>query len=179
MTCWLEITSSGRTRKWDGVGKRRADRGADRAERLREKMAIPKLFVVLPAYNEAENLRPLLSSLEMICDCLGRAGHGHQYVIVDDGSSDDTPEILSELKAELPITVITHSPNQGLGATIRDGLERASELADEQDIIIAMDADNSHPAGLMIAMTRSILEGSDIVIASRYRSRARIYGLAR
>lgn len=141
-------------------------------------MSIPKLLMVLPAYNEAENLRPLFASLESVFERLARCGHDRAYVVVDDGSKDATPEILRDLQQRLPVTVITHSPNQGLGPTIRDGLKMASELAGDQDIVFAMDGDNSHPAGLMIRMTEMILEGNDVVIASRYRPGAHIVGLA-
>lgn len=133
--------------------------------------------MVLPAYNEGPNLRRLLASLELVFGRLERVGHEHAYVIVDDGSRDSTPRILEELQASLPLNVITHDPNQGLGPTIRDGLKRASELAGDNDIIFAMDADNTHPAGLMIRMTDMILEGNDVVIASRYRRGSRVVGV--
>jgi dolichol-phosphate mannosyltransferase len=141
-------------------------------------MNIPRIFIVLPAYNEDENLRPLLSSLEGVLALLRNVGHGREYVIVDDGSLDTTPDILREFKETLPIHIITHNPNLGLGATVRDGLRRASEIADREDIVFTMDADNSHPAGLIIPMTHSILAGNDVVIASRYRPGSRIVGLA-
>ncbi len=142
-------------------------------------MAIPKLFIVLPAYNEQENLPSLIKNLESVFERLSCLGHTRSYVIVDDGSSDETLKILEQYKSDIPLTIITHCPNQGLGSTIRDGLRQASTLACEQDIIFTMDADNSHPAGLIIRMTQMILEGNDIVIASRYRPGARIVGLAR
>lgn len=137
-----------------------------------------KLFMVLPAYNESENLPALLRNLEAVFQRLARLGHERAYVIVDDGSRDATPDVLREHAARLPIEIVTHNPNQGLGPTIRDGLRRASELAGEDDIVLSMDADNTHPAGLMARMVERILEGNDVVIASRYRPGARIVGLA-
>ena len=141
-------------------------------------MELPKTYVVLPAYNEEENLPLLFENLETALSALSRRGHERAYVVVDDGSTDATPQILRELETRLPMTVITHDPNQGLGITIRDGLRRASELAEDDYIIIAMDADNTHPAGLMIRMTQEIMAGNDIVIASRYRPGARVVGLS-
>jgi len=134
--------------------------------------------MVLPAYNEAENLPALLANLEGVFARLARLGHERQYVIVDDGSKDATPEVLRVHQQQLPIDVITHNPNQGLGPTIRDGLRRASELAADNDIVLSMDADNTHPAGLIHQMVQMILEGNDVVIASRYRPGARIVGLS-
>lgn len=138
----------------------------------------PTLYMVLPAYNEAENLPALLERLEEVFAVLERQGHDHAYVIVDDGSKDETPEILERFASRLPITVITHSPNQGLGPTIRDGLRKASEMADPGDLVFSMDADNTHPAGLLVRMTQAIREGNDVVIASRYRSGSRVVGLS-
>jgi len=71
-----------------------------------------------------------------------------------------------------------HEQNQGLGATLRDGLREAAERAGDRDIIITMDADESHTPGLMLRMVRMIREGYDVVIASRYQRGSRIYGLA-
>ncbi len=142
-------------------------------------MNMAKLFMVLPVYNEEANLRRLLASLELVFARMRYSGHEHAYIIVDDGSKDTSPRILKELQASLPLTVITHSLNQGLGPTIRDGLKRASALAEDNDIVFAMDADNTHPPGLLIRMTEMILEGNDVVIASRYRPGSRVVGLTR
>lgn len=141
-------------------------------------MKLPKIYMVLPAYNEEKNLPDLLSSLELTFGILSRLGYEREYVIVDDGSKDGTPVIIREWQQQLPITVITHDPNQGLGITMRDGLGRASELADKDDVIFAMDADNTHPAGLMVPMAQKIIEGNDVVIASRYRPGAGVVGVS-
>ena len=139
---------------------------------------VPKLFMVLPAYNEEAGLPSLLDNLESVFEILRRNGHQRSYVIVDDGSRDRTAAILQEYQHDLPIEIITHVTNQGLGQTILDGLRRASELALPRDIIFTMDADNTHPAGLMARMTQRILEGNDVVIGSRYRRGARVMGLS-
>lgn len=137
-----------------------------------------RLFIVLPAYNEAENLPELLNSLDRVASEVSALGYERQYVIVDDGSVDETPEILKRHQLKLPIDVITHRPNQGLGPTLRDGLRRASELARPDDIIVTLDADNTQPAGLIPAMLQKIKEGNDVVIASRYRYGSRVLGLS-
>jgi dolichol-phosphate mannosyltransferase len=68
--------------------------------------------------------------------------------------------------------------NQGLGAALRDGLRRAVELAAPDDVIVTMDADNTHPPELIPAMVHAIAAGSDVVIASRYRRGSRVAGLS-
>lgn len=140
-------------------------------------MSQAKLWMVLPAYNEEANLVPLLNNLETVFAQLVERGHERAYVIVDDGSRDATPRILAEQAARLPIDIITHSPNQGLGFTIRDGLRRAADHAAPTDIIFAMDADNTHPSELLLTMTERIAAGDDLVIASRYRKGAEVVGL--
>ena len=78
-----------------------------------------KVIVVLPAYNEQENLPGLLDNL---AEALTDASLDFEIVVVDDGSSDATPDILTQRGTQLPLRVQRHERNQGLGGTIRDGL---------------------------------------------------------
>lgn len=134
-----------------------------------------RIIVVLPAYNEEANIGSLLRN---IFESLTEDNQGFSIIVVDDGSSDGTGRILEECSHEFPILVERHEHNQGLGAALRDGLRRAADMAGERDIIITMDADESHTPGLMIRMIRMIREGYDVVIASRYQRGSRIYGLS-
>lgn len=138
-----------------------------------------KIIVVLPCYNEEDNLVPLIERYENNFVQLLNLGFQREYIVVDDGSTDESPQILKELMSKIPLTVITHSPNQGLGASIRDGLRLATERSKDQDIIITMDSDNSHPPELIGTMVQKILEGNHVVIASRYRYGSRVVGLER
>lgn len=134
-----------------------------------------RILVVLPAYNEEANIASLL---RRIFETLTDDQMGFSVIVVDDGSSDRTREILEDTQREMPLIVQRHERNQGLGATLRDGLRQAAELANARDIIITMDADESHTPGLMLRMVRMIREGYDVVIASRYQPGSRIYGLS-
>jgi dolichol-phosphate mannosyltransferase len=134
-----------------------------------------RILVVLPAYNEEANIASLL---RRIFEALTDECMGFSVIVVDDGSSDRTSEILEETRREMPVIVQHHERNQGLGATLRDGLRQAAALASPRDIIVTMDADESHTPGLMLRMVRMIREGHDVVIASRYRPGARICGLS-
>jgi dolichol-phosphate mannosyltransferase len=133
-----------------------------------------QIIVVLPAYNEEANIGNLL---RRIFENLSDEGMGFSIIVVDDGSSDRTQAILEEFGRDFPLTIHRHERNQGLGATIRDGLREASAAASERDIVITMDADESHSPGLMIRMIRMIREGYDVVIASRYQRGSRVFGL--
>jgi len=133
-----------------------------------------KVIVVLPAYDEEANLGTLL---ERIDQCMFEDGIDYEVIVVDDGSSDGTLDIARQHAEYMPVHIERHEQNQGLGATIRDGLQRAATIASPEDIIVAMDADNTHTPGLIRAMTRRVHEGHDVVIASRYQPGARIRGV--
>ena len=136
--------------------------------------AIRKLFVVLPAFNEAENLGPLLDG---IAQTMAEEGFSFQVIVVDDGSRDDTLAVVEARAEQMPLRIERHEVNQGLGATIRDGLRAAADACRERDIVVALDADNTHPPGLIGSMVRRIREGNDVVIASRYQPGARVMGV--
>ena len=124
-----------------------------------------KVIMALPAYNEQEALPELL---ERIGGAFADSNLPYEVVIVDDGSSDDTAKIASQMSFQMPIHLIQHEQNQGLGTTLRDGLREAVDRAGERDIIVTMDADNTHPPGLINRMVQMIHEGCDVVIASRF-----------
>lgn len=132
------------------------------------------IWIVLPAYNEETDLPVLLDRIE---DSMLEANLDHQIVIVDDGSTDRTLEIARDTARRMPIHIETHETNMGLGATIRDGLLTACRLADPRDIIITLDADNSHTPELVLRMVRQIREGHDVVVASRYQRGSHVRGV--
>ncbi len=133
------------------------------------------VILVLPAYNEEDGLRELFSSLALSIESWGVP---HKVVAVDDGSTDGTARVLSAWPDRLPLDIVRHEKNRGLGVTLRDGLRRACELAQSgDDVVVTMDADNTHAPDLLPALLERIAEGHDVVIASRYRQGARVVGL--
>lgn len=132
------------------------------------------LWIVLPAYNEEASLPPLLQRLEA---AMLEAPMPYHVVIVDDGSSDGTWQVMQDAAQRMPIVALRHEVNQGLGATIRDGLTHAAEVAHADDVIVSLDADNSHPPGLIARMVSAVREGNDVVIASRYQPGSAIRGV--
>lgn len=119
-----------------------------------------RLAVVLPAFNEAPGLETLIWRVV-------RALHGTDYriIVVDDGSTDATAAIAASLADQAPVELIRHDVNSGYGAAIRTGLLHACRLA---DIVITMDADDSHDPALIPLMVHGVGCGSDVVIASRF-----------
>ena len=132
------------------------------------------VWLVLPAYNEEASLPPLLAGVER---SFAELPMPYRVVVVDDGSADRTLAVAREWAERIPLEVVVHEVNQGLGATIRDGLTHAAAHAAPDDAIVSMDADNSHSPGLVPRMVERLGEGYEVVIASRYRQGSRTLGV--
>src|SRR3712207_1066695 len=102
--------------------------------------AVPGVVIrphlVLPAYNEAASLPPLLERLRDLAAAWGE----HMTVwVVDDGSTDGTGHIALQGHAGLDVRVVTHPLNLGLGQAVHSGLRAAIADAGEDDAIVIMD----------------------------------------
>ncbi len=117
------------------------------------------LSMVFPAYNEEDNLELLIRDADRVCK---EVVDDYEVVIVDDGSTDDTPNILNRLKEEFPnLVVYTHSPNQGYTAALRTGFTRSIK-----DLIFYSDADNQFDlAEIPLLLER--VDDHDIVVGFR------------
>lgn len=135
-----------------------------------------RVRVVLPAYNEQDALEKLI---ERIVQTLGETPWSFDILVVDDGSSDRTVSVVRKLQKFYPIKLVCHDGNKGLGAAITTCLTRGIEGLDSDDIVVALDADNTHPPQLIAQMVPMIREGYDIVIASRFQPGGRVVGLAK
>ena len=118
-----------------------------------------RAIVVIPTFNEAENLPLLVPQI--------LAQHpGLEVLVVDDASPDGTGELADRLAAETPRMHVLHrAKKEGLGPAYRDGLARALELG--ADYVIQMDADFSHPPDKLPEFLAEI-ESHDVVLGSRY-----------
>jgi dolichol-phosphate mannosyltransferase len=118
-------------------------------------------WVVLPTYDEADNIRPVTQAILA-------AVPGALLLVVDDGSPDGTGRIADELAAaDQRIRVRHRAAKQGLGRAYLDGFSIALESGAE--IVVQMDADFSHDPTALPALIAPIVEGAaDLVIGSRY-----------
>ena len=134
-----------------------------------------RITLALPAYNEEAGIPRVLESFTRALE-----GQGYQAAaaVVDDGSTDGTGRALEAWSKRLPLKSLRHATNLGLGETIRDALRLALEDWAPGDVIVAMDADNTHSPELILEMLPRLAEGYDIVIASRYRPGAQVVGLS-
>ena len=124
--------------------------------------------VILPTYNESENIAALSESLLSVLSSHGIAG---EVVIVDDNSPDGTGKIADTLsKIDRRMRVVHRPSKLGLATAINDGSRAAS-----YEIIVTMDSDLSHPPSIIPRMV-SALDGADIVVGSRYAEGGRMEG---
>lgn len=138
---------------------------------------MPRLIVALPAYNEEQCLPPLLDSFRKLFAKLP-ASADPIVIVVNDGSKDRTAEVTEEWSRRMPVRLVNHPQNKGLGEAIKTGLRAAlEESRSPSDVIICMDADDTHPPRYVIPMLKRIRRGADIVIASRYQRGSRQVGV--
>ncbi len=130
--------------------------------------------VVLPAYNEASNIGAVLSALE---DAAARSSMCIHTIVVNDGSSDGTSDVVRGFEGRMPVAAIDHPRNMGLGATLRTGLLCALADSAPGDLVVTMDADDTHTPQAIEEMVKMIDGGLDVVIASRYRPGSRVVGV--
>lgn len=124
---------------------------------------MPKVTVVLPTYNERENLPKLVASLaaQNIPDL--------RVLVVDDNSPDGTGEVADELAVEgpIPLAVLHRTVKDGLGRAYVAGMTRA--LDEGADIVVQMDSDLSHPCEAIPVMIRELTTtDAAVVLGSRY-----------
>ncbi|MBI5369022.1 MAG: glycosyltransferase family 2 protein [Planctomycetes bacterium] len=122
--------------------------------------------LIIPAYNEAANLPGVLERLR---STLAGGAEPYQVFAVEDGSSDDTAEVLRRLAREHPLTPLFHETNRGVAAAFRTGFAGALAGAADDDVVVLMEGDGTSAVESIPAMAARIRAGADVVVASRYR----------
>jgi dolichol-phosphate mannosyltransferase len=123
------------------------------------------VWVVLPTYDEAENIARAISAVRGV---LRRAApEGYRILVVDDASPDGTGEIADRLAAALPDVEVLHRPGKaGLGPAYVAGFRHALEGG--ATFVCEMDADLSHDPGDLPRLLEPARAGADLVLGSRY-----------
>jgi len=128
--------------------------------RAAPRMAAVRTLVVLPTYNEAENIDHVLRRIRAALPDGG-------VLVVDDGSPDCTADMAEKLGAELGnIDVLRRAAKSGLGSAYRDGF--AWGLDRGWEALVEMDADLSHEPEVLPTLVAPLEEGVDLVVGSRY-----------
>ena len=117
-----------------------------------------ELTVVIPVYNEAESLSHFLPELVNACKA-----NGWSLVLVNDGSRDESAEILSHYEAESFVKILHHKVNRGYGGALKTGLSMAKSR-----YVVTMDGDGQHRISDIEAIHRfAVQQAADMVIGSR------------
>lgn len=120
-----------------------------------------KILTALPVYNEESHIEPVLNEVRR---------YATDILVVDDGSTDGTPEILAR---QTDLHVITHDPNEGYGAALRTAFLFAVEQA--YDVLVTIDCDGQHEPRLIPELAAGVFPPDgrpvDIVSGSRYLKR--------
>ena len=131
------------------------------------------LAVVVPMYNEAQGAEECVRRVSAVLDGLH---HPSALIVVDDGSTDQTAEILSRLRADLPRLVpVSHPGNRGYGAALRTGVEEAARSG--YDYVLFMDSDLTNDPRSIPDFVARMEEGYDVIKASRYVKGGRALGV--
>lgn len=136
-----------------------------------------KVLIGLPAYNEEEGILEVLKSINNLRKT---SKYEIGVLVVEDGSTDKTGIIVAKAaKDNDHITLLRHEHNKGLGEAVKSILKYAVEKLENSDILVTLDADNTHSPQLIERMIDLILsENLDLVVASRFTEGGREIGLS-
>lgn len=122
------------------------------------------LSIVLPTYNERENIAILIPQLESL---LKKYKWKSEIIVVDDNSPDGTALVAEKLNKEYSnIRVIIRAKKEGIGAALREGYNSA-----DGNVIFSMDSDLSFDINVMPSIIEKLNEGYDLVVGSRHKSK--------
>lgn len=124
-----------------------------------------KAVILLPTYNERENILTLLDALHVEAKKI--SNHDIQYLVVDDTSPDGTDELVKTYKKTHPDTHVIVGKKEGLGKALLRGMSYAVDQL-HADLLLQMDCDLSHDPARIPAFFQAIDEGADFVVGSRY-----------
>jgi dolichol-phosphate mannosyltransferase len=117
------------------------------------------ISVVIPTYNEAENIGDLLQEINHIL-----SDRETEFIVVDDNSDDGTGKIVEDLKSEIDnLNLIARKGKSGIGSAYKRGFQDV-----KGDIVVQMDADFSHRPQDIPKLISALENGKDVAIGSRY-----------
>jgi dolichol-phosphate mannosyltransferase len=119
------------------------------------------LSVILPTYNESENLKVIIPNLS---DVFIKNNINGEIIVIDDNSPDGTSNVATELAKNYPVRLFVRKNERGIATAVIKGFELATE-----DLVVVMDADLSHPIEKIPDMIKPILENRcDATVGTRY-----------
>jgi dolichol-phosphate mannosyltransferase len=116
------------------------------------------LSIVIPTYNEGENITPLVERIHNAV-----SDYDYEILFVDDDSKDGTADIIEKLSERYPVKVAVRKNERGLASAVVHGI-----LNTTGQKVLVMDADLQHPPEVIPSLVKAAEDGADIVVASRY-----------
>jgi len=133
----------------------------------------PSLAVIVPMYNEERGAE---RCVQAVCTAIRSLATRTILIIVDDGSTDSTPEILSRLRsAQSSLVVLAHERNRGYGGALQTGGRHAAE--EGYDYVLFMDSDLTNDPNCLPDFLEKMRQGYDVIKASRYARGGRVVGV--
>ena len=118
-----------------------------------------KVSIIIPAYNEAGAIGEVITQIDQV---MVSSGHPYEIVVVDDGSEDNTYEVVEKASKTLgSVSCIRHQENRGYGSALKMGIRRA-----KGEIIVITDADGTYPNGAIPELLRE-MGNNDMVVGAR------------
>ncbi len=135
-------------------------------QRTRDEVTHPQLSIVIPAYNESARIE---NALHRVLDCVLHRQWDAEVLVIDDGSTDSTPEIVQRwMQTHERLHLVKNPGNRGKGYSVRNGLLQAAG-----DIVMFTDADLSAPMEEAELLFAALDAGADVAIGSRWLDKKR------
>jgi Protein of unknown function (DUF3108)/Glycosyl transferase family 2 len=130
------------------------------------------IYVCVPVHNEARTAGLVLWKVRQVFTAFPRE---YQLLVLDDGSTDETREVLASYAKVLPMTVVTHRAREGYARSLEELLRLALQRTDrpKRDCAITLHADFAHSPESMEDMVKRLESGADLVVAEQVEQRGR------
>ena len=139
-----------------------------------ESNKIMKLYFILPVFNEQGVITKQLSAIDKMMKGIDKE---YSVYIIDDYSSDQTCQELSDIRDKYPFKIIKHSENLGPGAAFKTGFREVMKVINDKDVVITMDADCTQSLRAIMMMLDKIKAGYEVVIGSCFAPGGMLIGV--
>lgn len=122
------------------------------------------VFLVVPTYNEGPQLS---HSIDRLLDLVELQNLNAVCVLIDDGSTDQSTQMLAETDKNGNLKILHHEQNRGIASALETGLQWVLKRASNEDFLVILEADGTNDASILSKMTQRLADGFDVVIGSR------------
>jgi len=132
------------------------------------------IYFILPAYNEEKGVGFQLESIKKIAE---KKKFAYRVIIINDGSIDRTEVEVTKFQDVMPISLLKHNTNMGVGVAFKTGFEEVLKTLEDDDIVITMDADNTQNLKTVELMVERINEGYEVILGSFFATGGMLIGV--